>query len=156
MRGCCWSQMLVVEMMSHPEYQAPTQDSARQESGMYDHHVTTSLSRNLVLPPDKEHRRVGLPIQPSSLVLKGEALRVYSRQQKARLLSRNDAVDDGDTVGCNHHHCKKTKNRPRSSTAVFQDSRNPTVPMPAEALKSSCSNRRCAAQHHCCCVRQPR
>lgn len=148
--------MLVVEMMFHPDYQALTQDSARQETGMNDHHVTTSLSRNLVLPLDKEHRRVGLPIQPSSLVLKGEALRVYLRQQKGRLLSRNDAVDDGDTVGCNHHHRKKTKNRPKSSTAVFQDSRDPTVPMPAEALRSSCSNRRCAARRHCCCVRQPR
>lgn len=42
---------------------------------MNDHHVTASLSPRLVSPLDKEHRHVGLPIQPSSLVLKGEALR---------------------------------------------------------------------------------
>lgn len=65
-----------METMSHPDHHEPAGDSAREESGMNGHHVTASLSPRLVLPLDKEHRRLGSPIQPSSLVLKGEALRV--------------------------------------------------------------------------------
>lgn len=65
-----------METMSHPDHHEPPRDSVREESGMNDHHLTASLSPRLVLPLDKEHRRMGLPIQPSSLVLKGEALKV--------------------------------------------------------------------------------
>lgn len=121
-RGCCWSWVFVAEKMSRPGCYEPAQELARwhlQDPRMDETHVTTSLSPNLLLPMDKEHC-LDLSTQPSSLVLKGEALSMHPGR-KEWPWNRNDAVDAGDAVDCSHRHCKNTKNCPKSSSAAYRD-----------------------------------